>query len=158
MGLNSGIKQWLKGLFGDHNDSTNDVDDQVNRMYRMPLAVFGPADAGATDDVADSYFYEANEDCKVISAGILYSGTDEAAHTDNYVTFNLKKADGTGGTAAVIATANTSATALENGELFALTVSTADIDAGEVLALGVSKAGTGIDLGTYALVVELEGT
>lgn len=156
MALASQVKLWLRGLFGVYRSSTVDVEDDVNRLFRKTLCVTVPANGTADANIDATYFYKAEENCKIISAYIM----PPAITTDatNYLTFNLQLGDGAGGSPATIATHLTNTANVAADVPVALTVSAADIDSGEVLAFNVTRAGgtDAPDIAQHAWMIELE--
>jgi hypothetical protein len=148
MALSTNMKSWLRGVFGVYDSSTTDVEAEVEQLFKHSI-VAGPIpdDGGATTNVDTTYFWTAETDCKILGASFVCNDA-ETADATNYATINLLKANGGGGSTSVVATVSTNATNVAAGVPYDLTVSTAAVTAGEVLAFQILKVGAGgLDLG-----------
>ena len=144
MALASEMKLWLKGLFGNHNTSSVDVNDAVERMYERTLTTTRLATLTTTANLAITHLMAADNNITVLSA---YWIPDAAItlNATNYATFSVLSGNGAAVAATTVASANTSATNIAVGTRFALTLTAANVnvDAGETLAICVVKAGAG---------------
>jgi hypothetical protein len=155
------FKNALRGLFGVHASSTEDPGDAAERVLQHTIIWEIPADGGATSNITDEYFWYTDKACDVKVVKFLPDANTDLSNATNYAILNLKAADGAGGTAAVCANASTSNASANMvlGIPWALTVQTAAVAAGGVLAFGATKAGAGgVDLPTGKLFVKVEYT
>lgn len=151
----SAFKQSLAGLFGVHGSSTASAKDAADRAYKHTVTWEIPADTNAATNITDEYFWTTETNVKLKAVTLLPDAAANANAT-NYAILNVKKADGAGGTASVVANVATTATNLAAGVPYDLTIQSTDIDAGEVLAFGAGKGGSGVDLPTGKLIVTVE--
>lgn len=154
------VKQALRGLLGASDSSSTDVKTEVARLFRHTIRYPIPNTDGsnAAAAVTDAYFWRAPAACKVVSAYVLFDSS-VTANNSNYATLKLQQADGAGGGLTVVANAATTVggtNSMSAGVPKALTVQTAAVAAGAVLAFGATKAASGVDLPTGTLIVTLE--
>lgn len=154
------FKKALRGLFGTHASDTEEPQEGADRAYQHTVVWEIPADANAAANIADEYFWTADKACDVKSAFFLPDTATDLSSGTNYGVLNLKSADGAGGSASVAANASTAAASANFavGVPWALTVQSAAVAAGGVLAFGVTKAASGVDMPTGKLVLRVDYT
>lgn len=156
----------MRGMLGAHDagagSSTFDAKECVLRTMRTVATWHKHAqDAAAATATGETPFYRCYTAQRVLRCDILPTAALTANDT-NYASILLKSEDGAGAGAETISTLTTKITG-GSGDWtakvtvpFTLTAANVDLSAGDILMVQITKAGSGVQLDIFHLVVVLE--